>query len=126
MAYVFFNPNPKNQIVGDCAVRAVSKALGKEWEDAYIGLCSEGLLYADMPSANYVWGMYLRKHGFTQKLVPSICPQCTSVARFADDHPSGRYVLACQSHVVTVIDGSYYDSWDSGDEVVLYYYEQEV
>lgn len=126
MAYVYFNPNPKSHIVGDCAVRAVSKALGKDWEDAYIGLCSEGLLYADMPSANYVWGMYLRKFGFTQKIIPSICPQCVSVATFAHDHPNGRYVLACQSHVVTVIDGSYFDSWDSGDEIVLYYFEQEV
>lgn len=126
MAYVFFNPNPKNQIVGDCAVRAICKALGREWEDSYIGLCSEGLKYADMPSANYVWGMYLRRFGFVQKVIPSVCPQCVSVSKFAEDHQQGRFVLACQSHVVTVIDGDYYDSWDSGDEVVLYYFQQEV
>lgn len=125
MAYIYFNSNPKGNKVGDCAVRAVSKAIGKDWEDAYIGLCSDGLLYGDMPSSNYVWGMYLRKFGFTQKIIPSICPQCISVSRFADEHPVGRYVLACQSHVVTVIDGNYFDTWDSGDEIVLYFYEQE-
>lgn len=59
MAYVLFNPNPKNARVGDCAVRAVSKAVGQDWADAYIGLCAEGIALRDMPSSNYVWGMYL-------------------------------------------------------------------
>lgn len=125
MAYVFYNPNPKNQRVGDCAVRAVSKAIGKDWTDTYIGLCSEGLALRDMPSANLVWGMYLRKFGFEEHMIPSICPDCTTVKRFAKDHPRGRYVLACQNHTVCVINGDYYDSWDSGDEVILYYFTKE-
>lgn len=125
MAYVYFNNNPRNMRVGDCSVRAVSKATGKSWEDAYLGLCSEGLIYADMPSANYVWGMYLRKYGYVQKMISSVCPKCTTVAQFADEHPEGCYVLTCQSHVVTCVDGDYYDSWDSGDEIVLYYLEKE-
>lgn len=125
MAYVYFNPNPQNQRVGDCAVRAVCKALGKTWEDAYTGLCAEGFNYGDMPSSNYVWGMMIRHFGFEQKMIPSICPKCTTVSRFAEDHPKGRYVLACQNHVVAVVDGNYYDSWDSGDEIILYYFERE-
>ena len=40
MAYVFYNPNPKNRRVGDCSVRAISKALGSDWQDAYIGWAS--------------------------------------------------------------------------------------
>lgn len=123
MPYVPYNPNPSNQRVGDCVVRAVSKVLGKDWEDTYIGLCAEGLFYHDMPSSDYVWGMYLRKFGFEQKMVPSICPQCTTVAKFAQDHPKGRYVLKAQNHVVALIDGSYFDSWDSGAEVLLFFWE---
>lgn len=126
MSYIHFNNNPRNAKVGDCSVRAVSKATGKSWEDAYVGLCSEGLIYADMPSANYVWGMYLRKYGFVQKMIDSVCPRCTTVSQFAEEHPYGCYVLTCQSHVVTCIDGDYYDSWDSGDEIVLYYFEKEI
>jgi len=125
MAFVYFNPNPYGNRVGDCAVRAISKALGKDWEDTYIGLCSEGLMYGDMPSANYVWGMYLRRYGFTQKMIPSICPHCTTVAKFAELHPKGRYVLACQNHVVCVDSGNWFDLWDSSDETVLYYFERE-
>lgn len=125
MPYVNYNPNPNNQRVGDCSVRAISKALGKEWDDAYIGLCAEGLFYHDMPSSNYVWGMYLKRFGFTQKMIPSICPQCVTVAQFAKDHPSGRYVVATQGHVVCIDSGDYYDSWDSGNEIVLYFWEKE-
>lgn len=124
MAFVYFNPNPKNQRVGDCAVRAICKALGKEWDSVYISLCSEGLIFRDMPSANYVWGMFLKKNGFEEYMLPSICPQCTTIAQFAKDHKKGKYVLACQNHVVCVMDGNYYDTWDSGEEIVLYYYKE--
>lgn len=126
MPYIPYNPNPKNQRVGDCSVRAVSKALDTSWEDAYISLCAEGLLYHDMPSANYVWGMYLRKNGFEQKVIPSICPQCITVGEFAEQHPYGTYVVATQGHVVCIEDGNVYDSWDSSGEVVLYYFEKEI
>jgi len=126
MAYVFYNPNPKNKLVGDCAVRAVSKAIGSDWTDAYIGLCSEGLACRDMPSANFVWGMYLRKFGFEEHMIDSICPQCVSVREFSKKHPKGRYVLATQNHVVAVDNGDYFDTWDSGDEIVIYYYKKEI
>jgi len=125
MPFVFFNSNPKNVRVGDCAVRAVSKAVGQDWTDAYIGLAAEGLALRDMPSANYVWGMYLKKYGFEEHMISSVCPNCVTVAEFAKNHPEGRFVLATQNHVVCVIDGNYFDTWDSGNEVVLYFYSKE-
>ena len=123
MAYIFYNPNPSNQRVGDCAVRAVSKVLGKDWDDVYISLAAEGLFYHDMPSSDYVWGMYLRSYGFEQRVIPSTCPSCTTVKDFATDHPTGRYAVKTQNHVVAVVDGNYYDSFDSGNEIILFYWE---
>ena len=125
MAFVLFNPNPKNARVGDCAVRAVSKAVGQDWTDTYIALCCEGLAFRDMPSSNFVWGMYLKKYGFEEHMISSVCPECVTVAQFAKDHPKGRYVLATQNHVVTVDEGNYFDTWDSGNEIVLYYFQKE-
>lgn len=125
MPYKYFNPNPYKQFVGDCSVRAICKALNKQWEDVYVSLCAEGLTYCDMPSSNYVWGMYLFKNGFQQKMIDSVCPACTTVANFAKDHPEGTFVLGCEGHVVTVRNGVYYDSWDSGHKVVLFYLEKE-
>lgn len=125
MSYEFYNPNPKNQRVGDCAVRAISKAIGTDWADAYIELCAEGLSLRDMPNSNYVWGMFLKKYGFTEHMISSLCPDCVTVSQFAKDHPKGRYVLALQNHVVAVVNGTYFDTWDSGNEIVLYYYKKE-
>lgn len=125
MAFVYYNPNPFQTHVGDCSVRAISKALGKDWEDSYISLCAEGLYYRDMPSSNYVWGMYLLRFGFKQRMIDSICPKCISVSEFTEEHPSGTYVLGCEGHVVTAVDGDYFDSWDSGHKTVLFYFEKE-
>lgn len=36
----------------------------------------------------------------------------------------GRIFLALPSHVVTVIDGDWLDTWDSGGETPLYYWEK--
>ena len=126
MPFEFYNPNPKNQRVGDCAVRAISKACGTDWSDAYIALCADGLALRDMPNSNYVWGMHLKKFGFTEHMIDNICPNCVTVSQFADQHPKGRFVLACQNHVVAVVNGTYFDTWDCGNEIVLYYYEKEV
>lgn len=122
--YIGYNSNPSGKRVGDCAVRAISKALGMIWEDAYIALVTEGFKFHDMPSANYVWGMLLHRHGFTQHILPT-CPRCVSIEEFTKEHPKGIFVLATDGHVVTAIDGDYYDSWDSGDEIVNYYWQKE-
>lgn len=123
--FVFFNPNPSNLRVGDCVIRAICKATNVEWEKAYIDIACEGLKYYDMPSSNYVWGMYLKNHGFTQHFVPTICPSCTTVRNFTVNHPNGTFVLGCQNHVVTAVDGDFYDSWDSSEEIVLFYWQKE-
>jgi len=123
--FIRYNPNPDRRNVGDCTVRAISKALGQDWETTYTGLALEGFCRCDMPSANHIWGAYLKRHGFRRSLIPDECPDCYSVAEFAADHPKGTYILALSGHVVCVQDGDYYDSWDSGGEVPLYYWQRK-
>ena len=53
------------------------------------------------------------------------CPDCYTVADFAAEHPSGTYILSLSGHVVCVMDGDYYDTWDSGGEIPLYYWCKE-
>ena len=107
--------------MGDCTVRALSKALGQDWYQTYFGLCAEGALCGDMPSANATWGAYLKRHGFFRELAR----EDVTVAEFADEHPTGVYILALSSHVVCVIDNTLYDTWDSGKETVLYFWRKE-
>ena len=125
MGFVFYNPNPVGKQVGDCPVRAIAKATGQSWDEVYTGLCVQGLAMGDMPSANSVWGAYLRQHGFARNVIPNTCPDCYTVAEFAKDHPQGVYVLALSGHVVCQLNGDYYDTWDSGNEIPLFYWEKE-
>lgn len=120
MRYVHHNPNPAGRNVGDCTVRALSKALGQDWYTTYLELCIEGGLMGDMPSANSTWGSYLRRRGYRRELAP----EDMTVAEFADRHPRGTYILALSGHVVCIQDGTLYDSWDSKNEIVLYFWQK--
>lgn len=117
--YKYYNPNPQGHRVGDCTVRAISKVLNKEWEAVYIDLSIQGLKMADMPSSNSVWGRYLQDNGFERHFAEI----GTTVEEFTHSHTKGAYVLAISGHVVAVVDGDYYDAWDSGNERPVYYWE---
>ena len=120
--FIECNENPTKRRVGDCTVRAIAKALGTDWETVYAGLSLVGFAMHDMPSANRVWGQYLRRNGFRRRFLGE---DCYTVSDFCRDHPRGVYILAIEGHVVAVIDGDHYDSWDCGTENPVYYFEKE-
>lgn len=110
--YKYLNPNPQNKLIGDCVVRAIAISLNKPWEDVYIELCIQGLYMHDMPSSNRVWSDYLHEIGYKDTLVVPL-----SVRNFSDNN-FGNYILGTGTHAVASIGGDYYDTWDSGDELV--------
>lgn len=123
--FQFFNPNPAGRNVGDCVIRAVCKATGQTWEKSYTDLCLQGFMMLDMPSSNAVWGAYLRGQGFKRYVIPNACPDCYTIGQFAADHPQGLFVVATGTHVVTVDGGTIFDTWDSSNEVPIYYFTKE-
>ena len=120
--WIKYNPNPTGRTVGDCAVRAISKALNIDWETAYNLIASNGFAMGDMPSSDAVWGSVLRQNGFAKRTIPNYCPDCYTVEEFCKDNPRGTFVLGFGGHVATVIDGDLYDSWDSSNEIPVYYW----
>lgn len=120
--WIEYNPNPTGRRVEDCAVRAVAKALGIDWEQAYALITSAGYSMGDMPHSNSVWGAVLRQHGFYRKAIPDTCPDCYTAENFCRDHPHGIFVLGFGRHVATAIDGNIYDSWDSSREIPQYFW----
>lgn len=118
--WIKYNPNPTGRSVGDCAVRAVAKALNTDWETAYVMICVNGYAMGDMPSSDSVWGAVLRQNGFYRQSLPNRCPDCYTVEDFCYDHPEGVYVLGFGGHVATIVDGNLYDSWDSRKEIPIY------
>lgn len=122
--WVYANPNPCRSEEPDCVVRAISIATGRSWYETHRDLCFLSREKCTMPSVNWLWGLYLRDHGFSRFLLPEACGECVSVRRFCDHFPDGVYVIGTGTHAVAVIDGDYYDAWDSGDEIPSYFYKK--
>ena len=120
--WVRCNPNPLGKTTSDCVVRAIAIATEQSWKRTYRELAELGEIEAEMPNANSVWGLYLKQRGATQFLLPESCPQCITVRAFCERFPAGIYVIGTGSHAVAVIDGDYYDAWDSGNEVPSYFW----
>lgn len=118
--YIYFNNNPCLRVVGDCAVRAVSKALDISWERAYAQMIVAGFKMCNLPNANEVYGAVLRQNGFYKHIGDD-----STFEEFCKTHPGGVYVLCTGTHVATCIDGDLFDMWDSSNERVSYYFSKE-
>lgn len=122
--WVPYNANPKGKRVGDCAIRACCKATDRTWNQVFDYLAGIAYDQKDVLSANTVWGQYLNENGYERhKLEHS--GNRYDVIDFCMNHPQGEYALGLDGHVLTAVDGMYYDTWDSGEKEVLYYWERE-
>lgn len=124
--YIEYNPNPCGRRVGDCAVRAISKALDMTWESAFVMLALNGLQMCDMPSSDSVIGATLRQNGFARNALSNSCPDCYDAEEFCREFPKGIYVVFFGGHTACIKDGNLYDAWDSSREIIQYYWSKEV
>lgn len=122
--FIEYNVNPYKK-VGDCVIRAIAMVLNQSWEETYWDICEKGAELYDMPDSNAVWAAYLASKRYRRFIIPNTCPSCYTVKDFCRDHPKGNYILATGSHVIAVMNGDYLDTWDSGDEVPIYYFRKE-
>ena len=123
--YSYYNANPMKNRVGDCVIRAISKALNQSWTQTYVDLSLQGYLMGDLLSSNAVWGAYLKGKGFTRDIVSDDCPDCYTIEDFCKEYPQGTYIIGTGTHAVCVIDGVLYDTWDSSGETPIYFYKKE-
>ena len=122
--WIKYNANPVANRVEDCAIRAVAVALDISWEYAFDLIAKNAKEMGNVMHSNAVFGSVLRQHGFKRFIVPNSCPDCYSLIDFCLDNPEGVYVVGLDSHVVAVIDGNYIDTWDSGNEIPIYYWKE--
>lgn len=121
--YKYFNNNPLGRrTVGDCSVRAVSKALGISWDEAHDMLADMSKQMGTIMNDNDVISAVLRMNGFYRENLPCTTRDCYTVREFAMDNPIGTYVVGTGSHVVCIINGNFFDSWNSGDESIMYFW----
>jgi len=122
--WIEYNANPVSNRVEDCAIRAVSVALDIPWDDAFDLIANNAKQMGSVMHSNAVFGSVLRQQGYYRRVIPNTCPDCYTIKDFCIDHPTGRFVVGTGSHVVAVINGNYVDTWDSGNEIPVYYWEE--
>lgn len=118
-----FNPNPaNNEKANDCSIRAYCAAEDITWDEAYDIACQYGKASGFMPNDSHNCDeVLIREFGYEYVKLKKEQKGMT-VNEFAVQHPNGTYVLSVGGHLVTVINGEYYDSWDSGKKKLKGYY----
>lgn len=121
--FVKYQPNPKNNVTGDCTIRAYTKAEGISWEEAYDMAANYGMEESAMPNDDKVIARVLgENYGYT--LTKLSKDERMTVNEFATANQHGTYLCLVRGHIVCIQDGLYYDSWDCGDKKVTGYWSK--
>lgn len=126
--YVYYQPNAKDikDKFGDCTIRALSKALNCTWLEAFdrmIPFCREAqvsnIFDCDIKTRKGI----MERLGFDYTGISvSDGKERPTVAKFAEKHRSGTFILNVAHHEVACVDGKYYDTWDSGRKSLYGYF----
>lgn len=122
--FKYFQPNDKDikDDYGDCVVRALCKALDKNWLEVFDLLAEKAREYQCMTNGKQAYAAVLRDHGFTYKGISNKKgTKRPTVKRFAVDNRS-ICVMRTAHHIVTGRDGYFYDTWDSGEKSLYGYW----
>ena len=115
--WVEYNPNPLKKNVGDCTIRAYCKFTGKKWEEVYDMSSKFAKEECSIMDESSVVNKFIQEK-LNCKIIWPKKDEKVTVNEFAKTHNKGKYIIGIRGHVVTVINGYYYDSWDSGDKKI--------
>lgn len=127
--YKYYQPNKLDlkDEYGDCTIRALSKVLNITWLEAFdltIPYCREYQTPNIFNVPTMIERDIMKKLGFDYYGVSNKKgTKRPTVKEFAKSHKQGRYILNVANHEVAVVDGIYYDTWDSGFKSLYGYYE---
>lgn len=121
----YYQPNKKDlkDEIGDCSIRAFTKALEWEWLRVFDELVPYAREAQCMLNQKPCCDKFLFDNGWRYVSQGKI--KCT-VQEFAKEHRNGAYILYVRAgfgtHLVTVKDGYFYDTWDSGNKFLYGYW----
>lgn len=125
--YKYYQPNKKDlkDMQGDCSVRALTKFLDCTWIEAFDELVKYARQTQTLVNSLDNIKLFMEKSGYEYK---SIYKKRKTVIEFAKKHKSGTYTLYVRAgygtHMVTVKNGFYYDTWDCGNKLIFGYWEK--
>ena len=126
-AYKEYNANTKDNYVGDCVKRSLSIAYGLDYDVVSRELNEiKRSLGAPAFNVRQVYDNFISRHSGVRYGRASgwNLPKNCTVQQFAEIHPVGTYLVVCgksaqtPNHMVCVLDGDIWDSWDSSNEIV--------
>lgn len=110
--YRYYNANKYHRNIEDCAIRSISKATEKSWDEIYDELANAGkelgLMMDSVESIEY----------YLDSKFPRVCHYSKTLGEFADEFPRGRFVVSMDGHLSTVVDGDILDTFDPSNKVI--------
>lgn len=140
--FLFWNPNPrqryhkdgkpiKKDMVGDCSIRGVARALDATWEEAFKMMFEQGLKLHNMLESAEVVGAVLMANGFEKGEINQGYikrhhqrPTVDAITRDVEkqiglkDRKIVCLTNSVNPHITCVDEGVIYDLWDTSDEPV--------
>lgn len=125
--FIFHNENPKGLLsAADCVIRAISKGIGKSWEQVLEDLLQIALKVKDTPTSDRVYGKYLEDLGYPKQKQPRKKDNTKyTTDEFAKKFNKGIFIISLANHLSVVIDGKIYDTWNCSNKSVGNYWEVE-
>lgn len=115
--FEYYQPNKKDikDKYGDCVIRALTKVLDMEWLEVFDDIHPISRELQVPFNCKPCFEAYLKTKGFEYVGISNKKgSKRPTVESFAKDHPKGTYYLNVANHCVAVVDGKYFDTWDSG------------
>lgn len=122
----YFNANPKNKITDDCVIRAISTVLKQDYVVTYRELFEMSLKTGYMVNSKQNYAKYLKAKGWVKNNQPRKWDNtkytgeefCRLVSKDCIAHIGGH-------HIVAIIGGRIYDTWDSSDGCIGNYWTKD-
>lgn len=111
--FKYYNANPLGRNVSDCAVRAISLATNRSWDEIYCELSEfarrEGITFSEIEFLNnYLLDNFERFYLNRRKI--------HTIKDFQNLKLKGTYLITMPEHITCVIDSILYDTFDCSDQ----------
>ena len=116
--YIYFQPNKKDikDNFGDCAIRSICRAENIDWLTAYDLMWKISRQVQSPMNCKYGFEHIVKTLGYKyQGISNKKGTKRPTVDSFAMGHKKGTYICVVANHYVTIVDGYFYDTWDSGN-----------
>ena len=117
----YYNANPRNKLTGDCVIRAISTAMDRPYNEVYEELFRFSLKCGLMLNDNKCYEKYLEAQGWEKHAQPRKDDNtkytgkefCIEAQEYTFNYPSAMIAHIGGHHIVAIIGGRVWDTWDS-------------